>query len=115
MPRKKKTEIVEPVQEVVEPVQEVIEPVQEVVEPAQEIIEPVQEVLTPKEQALKDFYDLWMRISHGPTSLAVAKQIWEYWQIYTGRVEKFNGCGSCLPPRVAYMIKECRKAGYEGI
>ena len=129
MPRKKKTEtieqapVVEAVQEPVIETQEIIEaPAMEVIEQGQEpvietqeIVEaPAMEVIDPKKQILLEFKKYWEDndLKHkSSASMQVGKDIWDFWAKYTGRPEKFNGCGSCLPGKITFLWREAAKYG----
>lgn len=122
MPRKKKTEPVIETQEIIEaPAMEVIEQapvveaVQEPVIETQESVEaPAMEVIDPKKQILLEFKKYWEDndLKHkSSASMQVGKDIWDFWAKYTGRPEKFNGCGSCLPGKITFLWREAAKYG----
>lgn len=107
MPRKKKTETIEQAP--------VVEAVQEPIIETQEIIEaPAMEVIDPKKQILLEFKKYWEDngLKHkSSASMQVGKDIWNFWAKYTGRPEKFNGCGSCLPGKITFLWREAAKYG----
>lgn len=42
---------------------------------------------------------------------AVGRQLWECWQEYTGRTDRFRGCSACLVNKIVKLKKECDKYG----
>lgn len=109
MPRKKKTETIEQAP-VVEAVQEPV--IKQEPEPVNEA--PAMEVIDPKKQILLEFKKYWEDndLKHkSSASMQVGKDIWDFWAKYTGRPEKFNGCGSCLPGKITFLWREAAKYG----
>lgn len=64
----------------------------------------------PKIEILEQFADLWQRECKGRSvaRIEVGKQIWELFNNYVGRKDRFNGCASCLPPKIQFLKKECQ-------
>lgn len=76
----------------------------------------IEEPIDPKKQILIEYADFWNsnELSRkAAVRMEVGRQIWDFWQRYTERRASFNGCGSCIPPKVKYLAKECERYGIE--
>lgn len=50
---------------------------------------------------------------HGLVKMEIAQELWQLWQKYTGRTDRWRKCSSCVIPKVHRMIKECQKYNIE--
>ncbi len=64
----------------------------------------------PKIETLESFAAiLRTHGKHGLVSMEIGEQLWNLWQKYTGRTDRWRKCGSCLVPKVHKMINECNR------
>ena len=94
-------------------IDEVLLPRQIVEEQIEVAEEPV--TLDPKIGILQEFAELWKAECKGRSivKIDVARQIWDICNKLNGRSDRFNGCASCLPPKVAYLKKLCLENNIE--
>lgn len=63
-------------------------------------------------KALKRFAKIMREQGNRSTANeAIGRQLWECWQEYTGRTDRFRGCSACLVNKIVKLKKECDKYG----
>lgn len=99
-------------------IDEVLLPRQIVEEQTEVVEKPVMEepvTVDPKIGILQEFAELWKAEckGHSIVKIDVARKIWDICNKLNGRTDRFNGCASCLPPKVAYLKKLCLENNIE--
>lgn len=79
-----------------------------------EVPETIKPITEEKEapKALKRFAKIMREQGNRSTANeAVGRQLWECWQEFTGRTDRFRGCSACLVNKIVRLKKECDKYG----
>ncbi len=71
--------------------------------------------LTPEEieknrklELLKQFDEIMSKQERSLVEYSVAIQIWKIWQQYTGRTDRWRGCGTCLTSKIRFLTKQSK-------
>lgn len=66
-----------------------------------------------KRYILDDFAETYKGITTSIVDKETGELIWAMWQAYTGRTDRWRGCGACLASKVKFLKKQCKEFGIE--
>lgn len=66
-----------------------------------------------KKYILEEFAELYKGINKSVVDHETGEIIWAMWQAYTGRTDRWRGCGACLVSKVRFLKKQCKEFGIE--
>lgn len=76
-----------------------------------QVIEVIDVELKEKERKfdiLMKYKDIMSKQTRSVVPQAVGAEIWKMWQEYTGRTDRWRGCGACLAGKIKFFNKELK-------
>lgn len=66
-----------------------------------------------KRYILEEFAEIYKGITTSIVDKETGELIWAIWQAYSGRTDRWRGCGACLAGKVKFLKKQCKEFGIE--